>query len=278
MFYSFTSCNMPKKVLYYCLYHQKRIFLIKDMLNYYYITGTSAGIGRAIAMRLLTDTANRVIGISRNKTIDHLNYTHHTIDLSDLITVADFKFMSHPGARKIYLINNAGTLGLIKPVGRLAATAIIKEYAVNLIAPTVLTNAFIKCYETAEAEKVIVNISSGAGKNPVDGWGVYCASKAGIDMFSRVVALEQDIKKQHSQEKFAEKFNIFSIAPGVVDTGMQDQIRQAKIENFSRIADFVKYKINNELSTPEFVSEKYLDILTDINNIKNVVSSIKDYS
>ena len=70
---------------------------------------------------------------------------------------------------------------------------------------------------------------------------------------------------------------MFSIAPGVVNTGMQDEIRSAQKEDFSRLEDFIGYKVNNELSEPEFVSRKYINILSNINNIKNVLSSIKDY-
>lgn len=248
------------------------------MLNYYFITGTSGGIGNALATQLLENTKNRVVGISRTNTINHPNYTHHTLDLSNLDLVADFKFTSLEAARKVYLINNAGTLGVVKPIGKLQAVDIINGYSVNLIAPTLLTNAFMNTYENVEAEKVIVNISSGAGKNPIDGWAVYCSSKAGIDLFSKVVALEQEIQQKQLPLKELKKFNVFSIAPGVVDTNMQVQIRNTEKENFSRVADFIDYKSNNELSSPENVSKKYLQLLADITTIKNIVSSIKDYN
>jgi benzil reductase ((S)-benzoin forming) len=247
------------------------------MFNYYFITGTSSGIGKALATQLLENTKNKVIGISRTNAINHPNYTHRETDLSNLNLVADFKFKPLEAAKKIYLINNAGMLGLVKPFGKLQANDIIKGYAVNLIAPAVLTNAFMNTYENVEAEKVIVNISSGAGKNPIDGWAVYCSSKAGIDLFSKVVALEQQIQEQNKTQKEHEKFNIFSIAPGVVDTNMQMQIRNTKKENFSRVGDFINYKNKNELSSPENVSKKYLNLLSDISIIKNVVSSIKEY-
>jgi len=70
----------------------------------------------------------------------------------------------HSNPQKIYLINNAGALGFIKPIGKLTAASIISSYTLNLIAPSVLANAFIECYNTTDAEKVILTISSGAGK------------------------------------------------------------------------------------------------------------------
>ena len=246
-------------------------------MNYYYITGTSRGIGKAFAEHLLKDPSNNVIGISRQCSIKHPNYRHFNLDLTDTNTLASFKFELHTDAKKIYLINNAGALGFIKPVGKLDASTIIKDYTLNLIAPSVLTNAFINCYSSVEAEKVIVNISSGAGKNPIDGWAVYCASKAGIDMFSRVVDLEQKIKIKSSETAVNKGFKIFSIAPGVVNTAMQDLIRNASKADFSRLEDFIEYKTNNQLLDPEQVSNKYFKILENVNSIKNVLSSLKDY-
>ncbi|MBA3706202.1 MAG: SDR family NAD(P)-dependent oxidoreductase [Bacteroidetes bacterium] len=246
-------------------------------MNYYYITGTSRGIGKGFAEHLLKDPSNKVIGISRQVTIEHPNYTHFSVDLTDLNAIADFKFELHSNAKKIYLINNAGALGFIKPIGKLDSLSIIKNYTLNLIAPSVLTNSFISTYNTVDTEKVILNISSGAGKSPIDGWAVYCASKAGLDMFSRVVDLEQKIRVEHAEENIHKGFKIFSIAPGVVNTTMQKEIRNASVEDFSRLQDFVNYKNNNQLADADFVSQKFLKVLSNIDSIKEVLTSIKDY-
>lgn len=246
-------------------------------MNYYYITGTSRGIGKAFAEHLLENPANHVLGISRQRSIEHANYRHFYLDLTDVNALTGFKFEFHANAKKIYLINNAGSLGFIKPVGKLEADIIIKNYTLNLIAPSVLTNAFINCYDKTDAEKVIVNISSGAGKTPVDGWSVYCASKAGIDMFSRVVDAEQKIRAEHASSSIHPGFKIFSIAPGVVDTEMQSEIRKASKEDFSSLEKFIEYKANHELLDPVMVSRKYFNILNNVDGIKEVLSSLKDY-
>ncbi|MFL5764529.1 MAG: SDR family NAD(P)-dependent oxidoreductase [Bacteroidia bacterium] len=246
-------------------------------MNYYYITGTSRGIGKAFAEHLLENPENNVIGISRQRSIEHPRYRHFYLDLTDVQAIQEFKFDLHANAKRICLINNAGALGFIKPIGKLSSDVIIRNYTLNLIAPSVLTNAFIECYDGLDTEKVILNISSGAGKRPIDGWAVYCASKAGLDMFSRVVDEEQKVRATHPQESIHKGFKIFSIAPGVVDTAMQSEIRNADKENFSRLEDFIGYKTNNELSEPEFVSKKYVRILANLNSIKEVLSSIKDY-
>ena len=246
-------------------------------MNYYYITGTSRGIGKAFAEHLLENPSNKVIGIARQKTIDHKNYSHFFLDLSDINELCKFKFELHANAQKIYLINNAGTLGFIKPVGKLDASIIAKSYTINLIAPSILTNEFMNCYETTDAEKVIVNISSGAGKYPVDGWATYCASKAGLDMFSKVVDEEQKVRNEHAETSIHKGFKIVAIAPGVVDTQMQDDIREASKKDFSNLEKFINYKANNELKSPVEISRKYFSILNNLNQIKNVISSVKDY-
>jgi len=246
-------------------------------VNYYYITGTSRGIGKAFAEHLLENPSNYVIGISRQRTIEHPNYRHFHLDLTDINLIVDFKFELHANAQKIYLINNAGSMGFIKPVGKLQASIIIENYTLNLIAPSVLTNAFMECYETTDAEKVIVNMSSGAGRKPVDGWAVYGASKAGLDMFSCVIDAEQKIRAEHPELSIHKGFKIFSITPGVVNTEMQDEIRKACKQDFSRLEEFVELKINNQLSEPSVVSKKYFDILSNINDIPNVLLSLRDY-
>ncbi len=246
-------------------------------MNYYYITGTSRGIGKALAEQLLENPSNLVIGMSRQRSIEHPNYSHFFLDLTDASAISDFRFELHANAQKIYLINNAGALGFIKPVGNLSSETIIKNYTLNLIAPSLLTNAFIECYNSTDAEKVILNISSGAGRKPVDGWAVYCASKSGLDMFSMVVDEEQKIRATQPQENIHKGFKIYSIAPGVVDTGMQEEIRNAKIGDFSRLEDFINFKVNNQLSEPKLVSKKIVDVLNNLTNIKAVLSSIKDY-
>lgn len=246
-------------------------------MNYYYITGTSRGIGKAIAEHLLEDPSNKVIGISRQRSIEHPNYKHFYLDLTDIAAIQDFRFELHANAKKIYLINNAGALGFIRPIGKLSSETIIKNYTLNLVAPSVLCNEFIACYDHIDCEKVILNISSGAGKSPIDGWAVYCASKAGIDMFSRVIDAEQKVRAKTPQDNIHKGFHAFSIAPGVVDTHMQEEIRGASVEDFSRLQDFIAYKTNEQLAKPEFVSKKYISILANLSKIKEVLSSIKDY-
>ena len=166
-------------------------------MNYYYITGTSRGIGKSLAELLLKDDKNFVTGFSRTCTLKHSNYRHVRLDLSDLEKVNKLNFPRHENAKRIVLINNSGYIGEIKRAGRLKHKTLIDTYSINLTSPTVLINKFINVYNDSSAEKIIFNVSSGAGRSPIDAASAYCASKAGLDMFSRVIAEEQKIKVPH---------------------------------------------------------------------------------
>ena len=79
------------------------------------------------------------------------------------------------------------------PVGmldRVDAAELAANLAVNLVAPAVLMRRFLHAAATAAKRRRVINISSGAGRRPIFGWGAYCAAKAGLDMLTRVAALE----------------------------------------------------------------------------------------
>jgi benzil reductase ((S)-benzoin forming) len=212
-------------------------------MNVYYITGTSRGIGKAMAEFLLREKGNE--------------------------EVKKFTFSYHGDAKKIWLINNAGIISKVRYCGRNYSDSIIADFNVNLVSPALLMNKFMSVFADSPAEKFIINVSSGAGKNPIDGWSTYCSAKAGLDMYSRVVDLEQKTGKTG--------FRIFSIAPGIVDTRMQDEIRKSDPENFSRIEDFKNYKNTHQLSDPLLVAKKYFSILANPENLNQPVFSLKDY-
>ena len=58
----------------------------------------------------------------------------------------------------------------------------------------------------------MINVSSGAAANPRVGWSAYCASKAGLSILTRVLAIE---------ELDARGIRVYGLLPGVVDTEMQ---------------------------------------------------------
>ena len=238
-------------------------------MNHHFITGASRGIGKAIAEKLLLDPKNFVTGFSRKQSITHERYSHVEIDLSDLHKVSEYDFPGIRNAEKISLINNAGTIGKVHFAGKMELESIRSGYHVNLVAPTIFTNKFLGKYAENPAKQIIINVSSGAGKNPIDGWSVYCATKAGLDMFTKVVAEELKVSGRKN-------VYIFAVAPGIVDTTMQDEIRTVSAKDFSQVQRFIDYKKTGQLADPEFVAGKYLSILDIPEKYHDVLFSVKD--
>lgn len=237
-------------------------------MNYYFITGSSKGLGKAFAELLLQNENNFVFGYARSSSIIHKRYYHKHVDFANLEAVQKIKFPELKDAKKIVLINNAGIVGEIKHVGNLSNQKIVDCYTVNLIVPSMLSNEFVKTYQKTNAEKLVINISSGASQSAIDGWSVYCASKAGLDMFSKVLQEESNINKTN--------IKVLSIAPGIIDTEMQQQIRSADTASFSKINRFVEYKKNGDLASAEETAKKIIRFINEPNLSKDVVCSVRE--
>lgn len=217
----------------------------------FYITGTSSGIGKAIALAALEE-GHIVTGLSRRTSIEHPNYRHITVDLSD---VDHYSSIGFDGLREdtteVILINNAGSLGSVKPVAQIDPRRTLDAYTLNLVAPSLLSKLFLDNLCDRDIPKTIINISSGAAVSPIKSWSVYCATKAGLDMFSEVLKLDHPEIRCHA------------IAPGIVDTEMQGEIRRSRQEDFPDLQRFVEYKKNNELSSAEEVAAKMMYVLNN---------------
>jgi benzil reductase ((S)-benzoin forming) len=237
-------------------------------MNYYIITGSSKGLGKSLLDLLLTDESNFVYGLSRTSSIEHKQYIDTNIDLSKMEEVLKFQFTQILRADKVVLINNAANLGDVKHVGGIDNQKIIDAYNLNLITPVILANNFISEYSELECEKIILNISSGAGRKPIDGWNVYCSTKAGLDMFSRV--LKDEITIDSSNIK------VLSLAPGIIDTEMQSEVRRSNEMSFSNIERFKYYKESGYLVAPEITAKQVLRFIDEDNLSKDVICSVRD--
>lgn len=223
------------------------------MSRHFFITGTSSGIGEALARHLLEKQLGSVTGISRRKpAIETPDYTHIHADLSDPQTLKNWQFELPESATHAYLINNAGSIGDITRVGFADDGSLEQVTTLNLTAPMILSNRFLKQWQD-DKKLVVLNISSGAANYPIDAWAAYCASKAGLDHWCRTVHLEQ--------QQTGRNIPVFSVAPGIVDTEMQAVIRSSDPKQFSRHADFVALKEGDELIDPRHVATLLTSVL-----------------
>lgn len=232
----------------------------------YIITGTSKGIGEAIAQKLLQDE-NEVICISRNQNprlgvqarLRNFSFRDLEVDLSQPAKIKEvmkviFRDLEQEKIKSISLLNNAGT---VKPIRELGTEdngeQISQAVNLNLLAPFLLSDMFIRYTRNWEMEKRILNISTGAAARPVHGWSVYCTTKSGLEMLSQCIAEEQKGKQ------FPVK--VVSFSPGMVDTEMQSEIRAATAEIFPELNRFVQAKEKGELLDPYFVADKMVALL-----------------
>lgn len=232
----------------------------------YIITGTSSGIGFALA-ELCLENGHCVIGLSRR--VPELNsaenYLHISIDISNTTELDAIDWNSYSIEGEVVLINNAGILGDVGRSENLSANHFERMSAVNIVAPQVLSANILNLFENKV--QAILNISSGAGRHAIASWSAYCASKAALDMFSQV--LQEELKELNRSTR------VYSLAPGVIDTEMQSQIRSSDAKSFSRHEKFVNLKNNKDLSHPNevakniigFLNMKKSDIICDLRQL-----------
>ena len=218
------------------------------------ITGTSSGIGHELCKLLLENPDNKVIGIGRTQNIEHTNYHHITLDLNNISEIDSIDFPSWSNAEQISLIHNAGWIGPIQKISNQKLSAIASAYIINLVAPAVLSSQFISMYKSSKAQKIILSMSSGAAHTAIEGWSTYCSSKAGLNMLSKCI-----------DEEYQDIINL-SIAPGKVDTPMQNDIRFADEKAFPRLKEFQKYYKDGKLADAKEVAAKYKEILQNPKN------------
>ncbi len=236
-------------------------------MNYYFITGTSSGIGKALVEQLLLDEKNYIFGFSRTNSLKNERFTHQKVNLANLEEVKNLNFPDLKDVKKIILINNAGTLGSIKHLGNLNTEDIITSFNVNLTSVALLTNAFIKQYQQENFERIIINISSGAAQKAYDGWAAYCTTKAGVNMLTEAIHKEQQLMKF--------PIKAFAIAPGVVDTEMQNVIRKTDKKDFSNIDKFHNLKESGALYEAKDVADKLIAMCENTDLIEGLISRIE---
>lgn len=129
------------------------------------------------------------------------------------------------------LVNNAG-IAVLKPLSALTAADWAKQNHVNLDSVFYGTKSAVELMRKVGKGGSIVNLSSIAGLVGVPGCGAYAAAKAGVAMFSKVVAMECA----------AENIRCNSVHPGMIETAMQDVARRDNPEEFKAIVAGIPMK------------------------------------
>lgn len=219
------------------------------------ITGHSSGLGKALAEHYLQNGIP-VFGIARRSLPDTPKLQQAALDLSDGAAVETWLeggclagFIKE--ADEVVLLNNAATVAPSALCGRQRPSEIAAAVALNIAAPMLFAN-YILAAKTEKQRVKIVHISSGAARKAYPGWSVYGACKAALDHHLRCVEAEN-----HAN------VSVCSIAPGVVDTAMQAEIRNLPPEDFPILPRFRQLHEQQELSTPESAAKIIAAMIED---------------
>ncbi|MBY0202291.1 SDR family NAD(P)-dependent oxidoreductase [Paenibacillus cucumis (ex Kampfer et al. 2016)] len=224
------------------------------------ITGTSKGIGRQLA-ELCLEKGDSVYGIARGASdLGNIyeRYTHVQFDLTDIQGIDDvisgiLEQIPLLSVEYIGLINNAAMLEPLKPIDQCLADEISVHLNISLAAPMIFTSSFIHHTNHITARRKIINVSSASGSYPAPSMAAYCTSKAGINMFTQCVAMEQ-VSQSNPVE-------IVAFDPGMVDTELQAVARGKSTEEFALSGAFRDAYETGQLKTPRDVALEILKLL-----------------
>lgn len=228
------------------------------------ITGTSSGIGLALARELLA-RGWRIVGVSRRPGgIEHPGYAHVCLDLGETARVIPAleeqagRFVSDPAVGRLALVNNAAAVGLLGPIEHIDAARLLEVYAVNVAAAVSLTGWILRCGRPGAAIR-IVNVSSGAAVRPFAGLGAYGSSKAALRMAGMILGAELDAEEARGHA--ARDVSILSFEPGLVDTEMQRAARASSPDQLPTLAFFTQAAAEGRLMPPELPASAIADYL-----------------
>lgn len=229
------------------------------------VTGASRGIGRAVVETLLElDPEVIVYGVARTeeplrdiqeKYGSRFNYV--VTDVTDTERMRELVCdLVDIYGRINSVVANAGVLAPVSPISCSSTKEWERHFAVNFFS---IVSLVTMCLPHLEATRgSIICVSSGASVKPYNGWSCYCASKAALNSYVRSLALE------------IPGIRTIAVAPGVVDTQMQTDIRLTlgpqgmAPEALKRFTDL---KNNNQLLDPRVPGTVYAKLV--LNGIPN---------
>lgn len=246
----------------------------------YILTGASRGMGAALAEQLLKPR-NRLMCISRSVNEQLLadaqaggaHVEQWQQDLADGALAAArlgswLDLQDAASYASATLINNAGVIARIGPLSDADPEDLSNALRVGLEAPMQLTATFLHATENWHVPRKVLNISSGLGRRAMASQAAYCAAKAGMDHFTRCLALDEALKPHGAK--------VCSLAPGVIDTGMQVQLRSAAVADFPDQAGFASLKAKGQLSSPQDAASRIIGYLMRPDFGSNPVADVRD--
>jgi len=243
------------------------------------LTGASRGMGLAMAQQLLEPGAlvlcisrQRNAGLQAQAEAAGAVLEQWSADLAEGPRVAQrlglwLGAMDPKPLAGASLINNAGVISPLVALRDSDPAALAQALRVGLEAPMQLCTAFLDATRDWPVPRKVLNISSGLGRRAMASSAAYCAAKAGMDHFTRCLALEEAALPHGAK--------VCSLAPGVIATDMQVQLRSADPAHFPDLATFQGLHAGGQLSSPEDAARRVLAYLNSTSFGQDAVGDVR---
>lgn len=249
------------------------------------LTGASRGMGLAMARHLATPdrmllciarrTSPELEELARLRGASLVQWSMDLSEANDAAVRLDawLDALAAGDIASATLINNAGVIPRIGPIDQCPASELAAALRVGLEAPMLLTAAFLRATLKWvdggwRGPRKVLNISSGLGRRPMAAQAPYCAAKAGLDHFTRCSALDEAQRPHGAQ--------LVSLAPGVIDTDMQEQLRSGDPSTFPDRERFVELQRQGQLTSPEEAAARVLAWLQRPDFGQQPVADVRD--
>lgn len=223
------------------------------------VTGACGGIGSELIKRIVHErkfqccvfvrNAEKLLKIVGDDCFRKIATVVHDFEIVSDDWKNDVESFIQSGIQEITLVLAACTIAPISRVGNLTQEQIQKNIMTNVMSQVLVVQHLAACCKKKDLPLRIVQLDSGAAYRPICGWALYCASKAYMSMFLKILNAEKDA-------------HVVLYDPGVVDTDMQRQIRTAAQKDFPDVERFRRYFTEGELRSPTSVAceiyERYL--------------------
>lgn len=222
------------------------------------VTGGSSGLGLAFA-RAAAAAGERVVDVSRSGPPADLDVAHVAADLSDpaswdlVVAAVAAEVARLQDGDRVVVLHAAGTIEPLGHAGEVPRAPQDAAVQLSLAAPVALGDRLLGLLAPRTGlRRQLCLIGSGAATSVYPGWSVYAAGKAAAAQWVRTVGAEQEQRGG---------VEVSWVAPGVLDTPMQDVVRSVDAASNAHVERFRELHAEGGLTPPADAAARLRELL-----------------